>query len=781
MKILIVDDEPGLASGLAQWLVDNGWDHPGVATGSDEAIAWLNENGRVDVLITDVVLSKSDGFTLREKFQHHLPKMKTIFISGYDLSEYASRINGALILPKPVTGEALDDAIRALYESPAPTAAAPTVAAPSVAAPSAATPMAKPAAPSGTPRAAVASVGTPVVAPRAVAVSAGATAKPSVVAKSPTAVPVASPKPAVVAASPRPVAASAPSAPKAPSAPRAGVAAKPAQTPQGSFEMELPPDELVGRTIGTYRLDAKIGEGSRGGIYRALQTNISRQVRFCVLDPHRAQNAGEIESFIANASVKANVSHPYIFAVYEAGHAEGIYFYSCEYIPCRSLIQMAQAGQPLTETAALQAMKVTAETLAYFDRANIPHHLITADSILFGEKNKPRVANIAVHHPTVTFDQRQEMAELGRIIAEALPETAQALGIRALAAGLASGALQFPSWEDLVKAITDLEPRVAPEDAYKLDAQERAAIRMVEEAKKKQRRNMLTSSLVSLGLLAVALGAVYWAFFSGQTKGKVFNKTITIPAGEFVYQDGQKVTLPEFNIDEYEVTIAQYAEFLKYLKDHPAEADKFDHPEQPKGKTHVPEGWADQTSIDMPGYYTRAQRWGKYENAKLDVNSPVFGVDWFDAAAYAKWKGRRLPTEQEWEKSGRGTNGTLYPWGNEPNNKFVNSGIDYNLDPKKGGEVDGFDAWSPVDAVKQDKSSYGVYDLAGNVSEWTNSFDTDPMLAGQKVPVIRGGNYRTPNDYALTRRVLKLTSLQNDKALGFRTAGDGPAVESPAK
>ena len=126
MKILIVDDEPGLAAGLAGWLQETGWETPGVATTSDEAVEWINRNGRVDVLVCDVALEPADGFTLRETIQPHLPKMRTIFISGYDLSDYGARMEGCRFLQKPVSGPTLDEAIRSLFEitaSPRPVAA----------------------------------------------------------------------------------------------------------------------------------------------------------------------------------------------------------------------------------------------------------------------------------------------------------------------------------------------------------------------------------------------------------------------------------------------------------------------------------------------------------------------------------------------------------------------------------------------------------------------------------------------------------------------------------
>jgi formylglycine-generating enzyme required for sulfatase activity len=149
----------------------------------------------------------------------------------------------------------------------------------------------------------------------------------------------------------------------------------------------------------------------------------------------------------------------------------------------------------------------------------------------------------------------------------------------------------------------------------------------------------------------------------------------------------------------------------------------------------------------------------------------VFNVDWFDAYAYAKWKGRRLPTEQEWEKAARGTTGRDYPWGKDPDDKKANTGRDLHPHWSEGGKIDKWGAWSPVDAVSADVSEFKIYGMAGNVSEWTDTWAPDPEMSGSKVPVIRGGNWRSP-EYILTRRVLKIPPLGNDMALGFRTVSD---------
>jgi formylglycine-generating enzyme required for sulfatase activity/DNA-binding NarL/FixJ family response regulator len=748
MNILIVDDEPGLAAGLAAWLKENGWGSPAVATTSDEAVDWVKHNGRLDVLVCDVAIKPEDGFTLRETIQPHLPKMRTIFISGYDLSQHAARMKGCGFLAKPVTGEALDKAIRNLFQpkEPKPFGSADGIAAQTIA-------------------------------------RSNGQSMPRVVAAFPKV--VSSPRiPRLVSASPpanpRPALAQPALAP--PAAPKAATSRhKPAAQP--GWERELAADELVGKSLENYQVEAKIEEGSKGPVYRAVQIKMGRQVRLYTLDRKLAQDAAEIEKFMSDASVKANVRHPFILAVYEAGESNGLYFYSCEYIPCRSLQWLRESGICLDEASALQAMKVAAEVLAYFSREGIAHHLLSGSCVLIDPNNRTRIANIAAREVLQQFGVGYQMQEVGRMIAGVLPETSQGLGVRQLARSLESGgAEKFPDWDALSQKIAAMEPHAAPEDLAKLEAQQRATTRMVEIAKKRQRRSLIISSAVSLFLLALALGSLWWFVVRPKSGDlRALDKMIKVPGGEFIYQDGEKLSLPTFFIDQHEVTIGQYAGFLRYLEEHPGDTAKFRHPAQPKEKSHVPVGWGDEklASGIMFGYHARAKKWGRYHEAPLDVNSPVFGVDWFDAYAYAKWKGRRLPTEQEWEKAARGTRGFKYPWGNEPDASKVNSGSDYDADPTKGGDTDGYKRWSPVDAKEGDRSPFGMIGAAGNVSEWTASFDADPQMPNQEIPVIRGGNWKNP-DFSTTRRVLRLMDLQADEALGFRTASDVQARE-PSK
>jgi len=167
-----------------------------------------------------------------------------------------------------------------------------------------------------------------------------------------------------------------------------------------------------------------------------------------------------------------------------------------------------------------------------------------------------------------------------------------------------------------------------------------------------------------------------------------------VSEGEFLYGDNnQRLSLPAFYMDQYEVSTAQYAKFM---------ADT---------SRAAPQYW--QTSVPVS-----------------NGQKPVVGVNWHDAEAYCRYYGKRLPTEQEWEKAARGTDGRKYPWGNDaPNGSLAK----YDQDGKA--SWNGYATLASIESYEAGKSPYGIYNMAGNVWEWTSS----DYESGKKV--IRGGSW----------------------------------------
>ena len=198
---------------------------------------------------------------------------------------------------------------------------------------------------------------------------------------------------------------------------------------------------------------------------------------------------------------------------------------------------------------------------------------------------------------------------------------------------------------------------------------------------------------------------------------------VFIPAGEFLMgsPEGEgafdehpqhKVYLDSYYIDQYEVTNARFKKFVEatgYVTD--AERKKYGDVWNPKGgmlslrnfggvNWRSPNAWRLPT-LDLP----HPDAWEYYL-----MNHPVVQVSWNDAQAYATWAGKRLPTEAEWEKAARGTDGRMWPWGNVFNIDIEGETVHANI---------ASDYLLPVDSFPTGVSPYNVYDLAGNVEEWT--------------------------------------------------------------
>ncbi len=799
MNIILADDDPAILQTMLAILQQLPGHEVRTATAGGLALQAATAMGGVDLLITDVVMEPMNGLMLRDAVVKRFPSARVIFISGYDLSDYAEKTQGNQVLQKPFEPAdliaAVEREIGAAAQPVDPTAPVP-VAVPRAAV---AQPVAQPRAVAAQPRVVAVPVATPRVAAGAPAVKVAA--QPRAVA-APTAQPraVAPPtaQPRAVAAAPSvPTPRATPTAPTSPQArpgqprvaaqpqvsaqprvaaavpvavPRPAVAAVP--TPVVPPPQPVPPptetadgterESLIGATLGAYQIVSQLGEGRWGRVYAAVQIAINRPVGLKVLDTERASDETQKSRFIADARAKAHVQHPSILSVYEAGEVEGRIFYAHEFVDGHTLAEYQASGQKIDEAKALKILRSVGDALAYLQSHNIPHSALDSSSIYLGLDGVPHLANLATQIADQQLTTEQELQALGRIMLSVLP-SAQTLspGLRALLSRMVQvGPSALNGWGALLQGVKALEPKVVPVEAAKISAQDRAAIEAVEAARKAERRSLwLTVASMSLTLLAV-IAVIWWKFFTSNER--ILDVQIEIPAGEYITSNGT-VSLGAFWIDKYEITIGQYAKFLTYLEKHPTAESELNHPKQPRQLGHMPDDWAI--------YYGQAKATGAAHSVPMSLNSPAFMITWWDAYAYAKWKGRELPTEDEWEAAARGPKGLVFPWGNELDTSKVNSNADFNArEPGAKGKVDGFSWWGDVDLMKGDRSPFDVIGMAGNVSEWIAWPDK------AKFPLIKGGNFST-TDVRLDKKIADHDPSKAEEFIGFRTISRTPPVK----
>jgi formylglycine-generating enzyme required for sulfatase activity len=266
--------------------------------------------------------------------------------------------------------------------------------------------------------------------------------------------------------------------------------------------------------------------------------------------------------------------------------------------------------------------------------------------------------------------------------------------------------------------------------------------------------------LAALGLASAATAAL-WAWVSLRPAA-VPEGMVAVPAGPFImgsdevdregksaemgltkplYLDEhpkRRIVLPRYAIDRYEVSNADYLRFI-------------------------------QSEERPPPPHWKGERFPQEKE-----RYPVVNVNWFEADAYCRWIGRRLPTEAEWEKAARGPDGNLYPWGNRFDETLGNVSL-----AGRGGAA-------PVGRFPGDRSVYGVYDLAGNVMEWTADWykaypgsDYTDRNFGEAFKVARGDAFGGGGGHYYLAVFSRLTFRQNVppevryEFLGFRCARDG--------
>lgn len=249
-------------------------------------------------------------------------------------------------------------------------------------------------------------------------------------------------------------------------------------------------------------------------------------------------------------------------------------------------------------------------------------------------------------------------------------------------------------------------------------------------------------------LICLILSVAVWTGkVEAQEMQQIPEGMVLVPAGEFVigtdHSEGigpntprahndarpqHKLTLSAFFIDKTEVTNAHYKQYC----------DAVGYP--------VPPNWKNGTF------------------ASEEDDFPVTHITVYEAAAYAAWAGKRLPTEEEWEKAARGTDARLYPWGNN----WDQARLVWNR--KRAAKVGQFSAGA---------SPYGALDMAGNVYEWTSSwyqaYPNAPINFdeyGEKMKVIRGGGFDGYETIARTHYRSVAYPGSRSEWIGFRCVKD---------
>jgi serine/threonine protein kinase len=241
-------------------------------------------------------------------------------------------------------------------------------------------------------------------------------------------------------------------------------------------------------------------------------------------------------------------------------------------------------------------------------------------------------------------------------------------------------------------------------------------------------KRWLAIGVAPVVLLAI-VGTTVWLMRSKETKSAAPQSAIPATAPSPVYSDahGRMVLVPE---GAFQFNAA---------------------PEAPAQTVSLQAFYIDETEVSNVEYRQFCEATGHTPPNAPDYSAhpdyPVSNISYEEAAAYASWAGRRLPTEQEWEKAARGTDGRSYPWGNSPWTDNIP------------------DKMQPVISEPLRKSPYGAYNMAGNVWEWTATSYTP-------TPADTAGMKHLPNSQSFSAdwRAIKGGSFASGAQEGFNVA-----------
>jgi serine/threonine-protein kinase len=543
-----------------------------------------------------------------------------------------------------------------------------------------------------------------------------------------------------------------------------------------------PQQTWIGQTIANrYKIESMLGQGGMSTVYMAQDANLRRKVAIKLIHPHLSNDPQFVRRFEQEAAAVAQLRHPNIIQVYDFADDAGVFYMVMEYVPGETLqarlttLNAAKQFLPLAEI--IQTTASICDAVAYAHQRGMIHRDLKPANVMLNPQGQPILMDFGVakmlgesqHTATGAVigtalymspeqargekpDERSDIYSIGVMLFEMItgappfkadsaislmmkhvtqpipdirqlnqyaPDLLIAVTRKALAKETGE---RYRTASDMALALraTDVSGRGVTSSIHRthvgLDTpalgtpplpSEVVAPASVTPARKFNPLFLILGGLALLALLGIGLGSV-WLFNRPKPTAVTLNAAelpgaqgmIKIGAGDYFvgreasganYTPPQQVKLAEFWLDAHEVSSAQYDEYLKASQSQP------------------PAGWPKSLAEDQ-------------------ANLPAQGLTWDMANAYCQWANKRLPSEAEWEVAARGSEGRLFPWGNDPKAiKLPQSGT------------------YPVGAKPTNQSPFGIFDMAGNVWEWVDE-SYAPVAEGNKV--LRGGENGLLKDMA---------------------------------
>ena len=483
-----------------------------------------------------------------------------------------------------------------------------------------------------------------------------------------------------------------------------------APTMQGA---PLPPMRLApGTRLGVYQVEDVIGEGGMGVVYRATDTALGRTVALKCLHTNLAGDPSIRQRFVREARVLRVWSHPGAVAIHDFVEHEHLLAIVMELVPGESLahhLARWRGRMPFEEIRGILGDVLEAMQDAHDH--GVVHRDLKPDNVLVrddGGRLRPKIVDFGIAKILEGTTYTVSGALLGtcRYMAPEQVKTPSATDHRAdiysLGVTLYELVTGKPPFDGdgnhFAAMMAHVTQRPRPPSKLRRDTPP-ALEKLILDALAKSPEDRPASCAVFRERLFEAIPET--ATSRAKPSSAPLPETLTdtfgqelvlVPAGPFAMGSSRReIVLAAFYIDRTPVTNEQFHAFVKAT------------------------GYAP----DDDGSARFLQHFRNGKPPRGEEKHPVTYVSWTDAKAYAAWAGKRLPTEAEWEKAARGTDGRKYPWGKaDPTPSHASFGN------QKRGPV-------PVGSFPDGVSPYGVHDMAGNVWEWCEDvFDEDFYESG---------------------------------------------------